>query len=178
MLPWEQKYKLKFKLHIMKKIILTTVILSAVLISCKETTNKEVSTSPVETLETTHEVDRGNEMVLNNAWVNEIELDNGKKWEANLETNEGVDKMMALINGTHPKTVEEFHQLASKLNDDKNVVVKKCNMEGPSHDNLHVFLHPLIEKIDALGKVSTIEKGVEISESIKENLDAYKNYFK
>ena len=114
---------------------------------------------------------------MGNAWVNEIKLNNGNKWEANLETTEGVDKMLNLVKSSDPKTVEDYHALASKLNEEKNYVVKKCTMEGPSHDNLHVFLHPLIEKIEALGKVSSTDEGAEVTASIKENLEGYYNYF-
>jgi hypothetical protein len=166
----------------MKKTILTTAIISALLIGCNETKNKEENTDTVETTEGIHEHEM-EEMAaethsMNNAWVNEIKLDNGSKWEANLETTEGVDKMLSLVKSSDTKTVEDFHALASKLNEDKNVVVKKCTMEGPSHDNLHVFLHPLIEKIEALGKVSTTEEGAEVTASIKENLEGYYEYFK
>jgi hypothetical protein len=165
----------------MKKTILITAIVSALLIGCNETKHKEVNTETVETTEGIHEHEM-EEMAaethtMNNAWVNEIRLDNGSKWEANLETTEGVDKMLKLVKSSDPKTVEDYHSLASKLNDDKNVVVKKCTMEGPSHDNLHVFLHPLIEKIEALGKVSTTDEGTEVTASIKENLEGYYNYF-
>ncbi len=165
----------------MNKTILITAIVSALLIGCNETKHKEVNTETVETTEGIHEHEM-EEMAaethtMNNAWVNEIRLDNGSKWEANLETTEGVDKMLKLVKSSDPKTVEDYHSLASKLNDDKNVVVKKCTMEGPSHDNLHVFLHPLIEKIEALGKVSTTDEGTEVTASIKENLEGYYNYF-
>ncbi|MGB3343005.1 MAG: hypothetical protein WBA61_03755 [Aequorivita sp.] len=166
----------------MKKTILTAAILSVFLIGCKDnkSTNSETS---VET-EMVHEHEADNErdhdhdgMALNNAWVNEIQLDNGSKWEANIETTEGVETMLQQIETSNPETVEDYHKLASKLNDEKNTVVKKCTMEGPSHDNLHVFLHPLIQKIEALGMVSTADEGSEIITSIKENLDAYYNYF-
>lgn len=165
----------------MKKVILTTAIISALLISCNETKQKEQSTETVETTEGVHEHEM-EEMAtgmhsMNNAWVNEIKLDNGSKWQANLETTEGVDKMLGLVKTSDLKTVEDYHTLASKLNEDKNVLVKKCTMEGPSHDNLHVFLHPLIEKIEALGKVSTTDEGSEVTASIKENLDGYYTYF-
>src|SRR5690606_40529319 len=73
--------------------------------------------------------------------------------------------MLNLVKTSDPKTVEDYHTLASKLNEDKNYVVKKCTMEGPSHDNLHVFLHPLIEKIEALGEVSTTDEGAKITRS-------------
>ena len=166
----------------MKKTILTAAIISSFLIGCNETKNKEENARIVEATEVTHE-HHGEEMAaemhpLNNAWVNEINLDNGNKWDANLETTQGVDKMLSLIKTSDAKTVEDYHTLASKLNEDKNVVVKKCTMEGPSHDNLHVFLHPLIEKIEALGKVSTVAEGSEVTASIKENLEAYYEYFK
>ncbi len=165
----------------MKKTILTTVIISALLISCNETKHKEESTDTVETTKGVHEHEMEEMSVemhsLNNAWVNEIKLDNGSKWQANTETTEGVDKMLNLVKSSDPKTVEDYHALASKLNEDKNFIVKKCTMEGPSHDNLHVFLHPLIEKIEALEKVSTTDEGAETAASIKENLEGYYNYF-
>ena len=165
----------------MKKTILTAAIISALLFSCNETKHKHESTDIVETTEGVHEHEM-EEMptethLMNNAWVNEIKLNDGSKWQANLETTEGVDKMLGLVKSSDPKTVEDFHALALKLNEDKNVVVKKCTMEGPSHDNLHVFLHPLIEKIEALGKVSTTDEGAEVTASIKENLEGYYNYF-
>ncbi len=166
----------------MKKTILSLAIVSAVLISCNETKHKEGRTDSVEATEEVHE-HQMEEMttekhVMNNEWVKEIKLDNGNKWQANIETTEGVNKMLSSVKSSEPKTVEDYHALASKLNDDKNVVVKKCTMEGPSHDNLHVFLHPLIEKIEALGKVSTPAEGAEVTASIKENLDGYYEYFK
>ncbi|MDX1364114.1 MAG: hypothetical protein R3243_07845 [Arenibacter latericius] len=163
----------------MKKTILTTVMIVALFISCKEIKEKSNTSTNVETTETIHEnVHQDNKMVLNNSWVNEIQLDGDNKWEANIETTEGVESMLGLIKENNPQTVEDYHQLASKLNDEKNFVVKECTMTGPSHDNLHVFLHPLIEKIDALGKVNSVENGKETIKRIKENLDEYYTYFK
>jgi hypothetical protein len=50
-------------------------------------------------------------------------------------------------------------------------------MKGPSHDNLHIFLLPLIDKISLLVETTSIQEGSEITESIIENLNAYENYF-
>lgn len=162
----------------MKKTILAAAIISAFLMSCNETKQKTENSETVEATEAVHE-HHGEEMTaINNDWVNEIKLDNGERWDANIETNEGVEKMQSLIQTSEKQSVEDYHALATDLNETKNFVVKKCTMEGPSHDNLHVFLHPLIEKIEALGKVSTVEEGSEITASIKENLDGYYKYFK
>lgn len=165
----------------MKKTILMAAILGTFLVGCNETKNKEEHLENTEVTETLHDEHIGeiaDAHGLDNSWVNEIELDNGNKWDANPETNEGVKKMMDILQNKEKKSVEDFHALASELNEVKNYVVKECTMKGPSHDNLHVFLHPLIEKIDALGKVTTVEKGVEITKSIEDNIRGYYNYFK
>ncbi|GGW41278.1 hypothetical protein [Arenibacter certesii] len=163
----------------MKKTILTTVMITALFINCKDSQDKSNVSTNVESTETIHEsVHEDDKMVLNNSWVTEIQLNSGNKWEANIETTEGVENMLELIKENNYKSVGDYHQLASKLNDEKNYVVKECTMTGPSHDNLHVFLHPLIKKIDALGNVNSVENGKVTIKSIKENLDGYYTYFK
>jgi len=51
-------------------------------------------------------------------------------------------------------------------------------MEGPSHDNLHVWLYPLIKKIEQLQKTETTNEGAKTLADIIENLNAYYTYFK
>lgn len=160
---------------------MTAALMGTFVIGCKDANQKK---DDLDTVENTEVIMPGHDQAitaesstLDNSWRDEIVLNDGKKWTANAETNEGVDKMLQLIKTENPETVEQYHTLASKLNDEKNYVVKKCTMEGPSHDNLHIFLHPLIEKIEALQAVSTVDEGADITASITENLDAYKNYF-
>ena len=165
----------------MKKTILMTAMLSALLLSCKD--NKTTSSAgegqhEQKTEKIAHHDHEGQAMVLSNAWMEEIQLDEGKKWEANLETTIGVDKMKEVIKTHNPETLEGFHKMAEELNRQKNYIVKECTMTGPSHDNLHVFLHPLIEKIDALLKAETVDDAKHLTISINDNVEAYYNYFK
>lgn len=165
----------------MRKTILTVAVLATVFVGCKDQ-NKTETAVETETVhehveDATHEVHEHDVFALDNSWVNEIELDNGEKWDANIETTEGVNNMLAYIDEIAPTTVAEYHELASKLNEEKNFVIKECTMEGPSHDNLHVFLHPLIDKIAALGKVSTADQGADVTKTIVDNLEAYTEYF-
>lgn len=163
----------------MKKTLFIASLLSIAFVGCKDSKQESVETA--DTIEATHDeihVSDPEINLLNNSWTAEMHLDEGRKWEANIETTQGVNNMLEIVDGTDPQTVEEYHTLAAKLNEEKNTVVRECTMEGPSHDNLHTFLHPLIEKIDALGKVATIEEGAELEVSIKENLDKYNDYFK
>ncbi len=166
----------------MKKTILTTAILSLLLVGCNDnkikTPDAAVDTDMIHDTSTSLHEEAHMGMTLDNSWINEIELDNGTKWEANEETNIGVKKMLTLIKEKDPQTVEDYHDMASELNEHKNYVVKECTMQGPSHDNLHVFLHPLIDKIAALGEVTTTQEGAELNESIRGNLEAYYTYFK
>jgi len=163
----------------MKKTILTLGLISALFSNCKEPNHKPSISEERETIEGLDEHDINNEQhTFENSWVNEITLDNGSKWSANTETTEGVAKMIELIKTNETTSVEDFHLLAKKLNEVKNVVVRECTMKGAPHDNLHIFLHPLIEKIEILSKVSTIADGNKVLASIKINLEQYYNYFK
>lgn len=147
----------------MKKIMLLFSLM-VLLISCKNETKSH-----------SENIDSD---VLKNEWVNEIRLDDGSRWLANAESTIGVKNMEKHIEQHKLESVEDYHALASELNSEKNYIVKECTMEGESHDNLHVFLHPLIEKIDALGKVESTEEGEKLVKSIEGNLSGYFDYFK
>ena len=104
-------------------------------------------------------------------------LNNGIKWQANKETNDGVMTMLTKINEAKTSTTADYKKLGDTLNDVKNTVVKECTMKGPSHDNLHVWLHPLIEKIEMLQKTENTEEGVYLISNIKKHLEGYYEYF-
>ncbi len=160
----------------MKKTTLIIVALS-LLMGCKETIKKnstEVKTK-VETIESVNHSTMSHEP--NETWVNEIMLNNGLKWSANTETTDGVREMLTLIKDNKTTTTDDYNHLAVALNNVKNTVVKECSMEGASHDNLHVWLHPLIDKIALLQKVENPEEGSQLISSIQEHLEAYYDYF-
>ena len=138
------------------------VLMLFALVSCKQ--NKKQEAAEVNDL-------------YSNSWTQEIKLDNGKKWQANSETNEGVLKMQNSIKDFSSNTLEGYYELAEKLNVDKNYVIKNCTMKGDSHDNLHVWLLPLIAKIDALSEANTIEEAAKLKQSIEENINEYADYF-
>lgn len=166
----------------MKKTLLSIAMMAFILSSCnnkkeeaviEETTQEQVEVVSHEDHDT-HQASS----VLNNDWMNEIQMDNGSQWAANIETTDGVNDMLKLISESKTETVEDYLGLANKLNERKNTLVKECTMEGPSHDNLHVFLHPLIEKINVLLETKTTEEGATALNSIEDNLNAYTTYFK
>jgi hypothetical protein len=141
--------------------------------NCKQTVKEDAN--PKETQLTNSKTDKVPQ--LNNDWVAEMALNNGIKWEANLETTFGVDAMGQLILETETRSIEDYRNLGNALNEIKNGIVQECTMTGASHDNLHVFLHPLIQKIELLQKTPTTDMGATIKESITGHLKSYYTYF-
>lgn len=158
----------------MNKIIIILIAASLLFTGCKDQSKESNSTKENEAELTEQHTER---KAFGNDWMQEIKMNNGVKWTANPETNEGVVRMQSVLTTSNPKELKDYHMVANVLNDEKNFVVKECTMKGPSHDNLHVWLHPLIEKIDALKEVKTLEEAQDIYKSIEENVNAYDYYF-
>lgn len=115
--------------------------------------------------------------LLNNNWETEIKLDETNKWTANDETTEGVNKMLDILENLNTNPDLDYTTLGKDLKGEINVVIQKCSMKGPSHDNLHVFLMPLIDKVDALQEARSIEENKALVESIFYHLKGYDRYF-
>lgn len=163
----------------MKHLIITMSLLA--LVSCKDSKNQETITKsdtveqPVEVTNEQHNDEASN--VYENTWKEEIIMNNDVKWQANAKTNVGVEKMQNSLKTQNTSTLEDYHKLAEQLNNDKNYVVKNCTMQGASHDNLHVWLLPLMAKIEALSETKTVEDAAKIKYSIEENINGYSDYF-
>jgi hypothetical protein len=155
----------------MKKAIFIILLIVTVVSSCKNT-EKQKETKNLKEAKQEHV-----EGVLNTQWTNDIVLNNGGKWEANIETTKGVEEMQELLKSQTTISLEDYHQLANKLNNTKNIVIKECTMKGESHDNLHIWLLPLMEKIKALSKTKTVEEASKSKHHITENINAYFDYF-
>lgn len=134
---------------------ISTIIISALLLftySCSTEKNKGEHSE--------HDGDQTTDEVL------AAQLDNGNKWVANIETTQGIQKMIQLIN-TNPTSLKE--NLLSEFTD----VLKKCTMKGESHEQLHHYLLPLKADIEKLSEAPSKEE----LEAIKSYLETYTNYF-
>lgn len=163
----------------MKHVIFTMGLLA--LVSCKDSKNEETTTKAnsvehsVEAIEKQPQEETSN--VYENAWMKEIQMDNGSKWQADSKTNQGVQELQNSMQAYSTTTLDDYHKLAEDLNTIKNTLIKECTMTGASHDNLHIWLHPLIEKIAALSKVENLDDAVKLKQSIGENINEYSTYF-
>ena len=155
----------------MKHSVIIILLIAAAFAGCKNTEKQNEAKSPKEVV---HEQESD---LLSTAWMGEMQLNENSKWDANSETTEGVAKMQELLKTQTTSSIEDYHQLANKLNEVKNNVVKECTMKGASHDNLHIWLYPLILKVEALSNTNDIKEASKLKQSIIENVAAYDIYF-
>ena len=104
-------------------------------------------------------------------------LDNGRKWQANRETTEGVNRMITLVNTLPAQaSLESYHRLGNELMEDYVYIVHYCAQMGENHEMVHAYLNPMQELIVPL-QVSGLEVCQAQILKIREHLDRYHTYF-
>ena len=148
------------------QIITFFIVIS--IIGCNETAENK-------TISTTEKQHISKEKL--SGWELDIALNDGAKWHANPATNESIEKMSELVGNTAPATPEAFRNLGKQLNQEKELLLKKCTMKGSAHNNLHIYLQPLMGRIGELQEVESVERGRLLTGEIEQHLEAYYNYF-
>ena len=106
-----------------------------------------------------------------------LDLNNGNLWSANIETTEGIGKMIGLVDSfSDTESVEAYSKLSKDLNTTLNTILKECTMEGEAHDNLHTYLFPMFEMIAGIGSTDLETCKINYNE-MKQQLSEYANYF-
>jgi cytochrome c2 len=121
---------------------------------------------------------KGMGMQGQNNWIQQMKLDGENKWDANIETTQGIEKLQDILAKDKSQSIDDFKNLEKELSDVMTTIFDKCTMKGASHDNLHTFLLPLIKKVDMLKEDNSVEQGKMISTRISEHLKEYKTFFK
>ena len=145
--------------------------------SCKNNPNKQNTGSQSKPDQVQVEEPSTKVAISHDAWNHRIQLDRGSKWQANAETTLGVSKMHKAMIEFKGRSVSDYRALGDKLNALKNTLVKECTMTGPSHDNLHIWLHPLIEKIEALQNIDSEASGAQMVQDVEQHLNGYYDFF-
>lgn len=135
------------------KLVLT--LLTLVLFACqqKENTKKVLVETPLEQAPATE--------------FPAVSLNEGKMWEANAETTEGIVKMYQMIDDFSIEE-ENSEALITELKAEFTMIFQKCTMTGEAHEQLHNYLLPLKVKIDKFSKESTAENLDDVKKYLKE----------
>lgn len=98
-----------------------------------------------------------------------VQLNNGKKWQANTETTQGIRNMQSLLNGATDNTAE----LGAQLENEFNLIFKNCTMTGDAHEQLHNYLLPMKDQLKQLKDGNSEAQRQEMQAYLK----TYDNYF-
>ena len=149
------------------KQIFILAITAAFLMSCK---NEVKTTNTEKTTEIEH-------VAIQEESSGAIALNNGEKWAVNEEMKPFVMKSEALLEAYIKSNGTDYKKLAQEIKEQNNLLIKSCTMEGPSHDELHKWLHPHLEIINKLEVMDNPEKGKVLVEELQESYQMYHQYF-
>ena len=150
----------------MKKVIVFGMSLM-LLWSCNNSTEKSTTHQETEN-HAEHRHDESSEA---------IELNNGEKWLVNEEMKPFVLKGEELVNAYIQNNQTDYKALAKQLKEQNNQLIKSCTMNGKSHDELHKWLHPHLEIVNALEEEKDAAKANEIVLQLQKSYQDYHQYF-
>ena len=107
-----------------------------------------------------------------------IELDGGEPWKVNLEMVPHIMAQEEALNEyiTSSK-IGRYQQLAEDLKKHNSKLISSCTMDGKSHEELHKWLHPHIELIEALKNAKTEDDAKTVIHNLEESFRTYNTYF-
>ncbi len=145
----------------MNPIKTITVAALVVILSSCNTKSKEEKPSSVQVEERQHSKSEA------------IELNNGAKWKVDAAMMLNIRAMENDVANFEKTNDKDYQALASKLKKNIDLLTSNCTMKGQAHDELHKWLLPFIDLVDAFAK----EKSTEQFAQIQQSLITFNNYF-
>ena len=149
------------------KQILIIAIGSALFFSCKNNTQSNPQEKIVQTEKNQKEALQSDELQLNS----------NAKWSVNEEMKPYVLQGEESVNTYLQTKNTEYISLAKQLKELNEKLIKSCTMDGPSHDELHKWLHPHLEMVATLESSPNADKAKEKVEKIANSYQTYHLYF-
>jgi hypothetical protein len=107
-----------------------------------------------------------------------LHLNNGKKWKANEETNASIARMFEIAKeDIEEGRISYYAAMGERLNIEKETLFKECTMKGEEHNQLHLYIVPLLDKFGSLEFVSNEDEAMILQKNILKDLNNYHNYF-
>ncbi|MBX2930717.1 MAG: hypothetical protein KF781_02080 [Chitinophagaceae bacterium] len=155
----------------MKKIIFLSLS-SLIIISCNNhNTEEPTSVQDTTTVTTMQEEEHTNED------AEAIVLDNGQKWKINEEMKPFILAMENIVDAYLKEQSKNYTFLAAQLKEKNTALIESCTMQGKSHDELHKWLHPHLERVKALEKAENEQQANDIATQIKQSFEVFYQYF-
>ncbi|MFC2088364.1 hypothetical protein ACFLSX_02095 [Calditrichota bacterium] len=105
-------------------------------------------------------------------------LNNDQKWQMDAHTRNSLKNIDSILIAKDQLTsTEDYKTLGNEINNELLSLIQDCTMEGPAHDQLHVFLgyfYPLVQDLKNENSVELYNKTLI---DIKNLLSEYHKYF-
>ena len=152
----------------MKKITILIPVISLFLFSCGNTSN-EKSKQQTETV--THEEHQ------HNAEIQNIELNNGEKWEVDANMITHIRNMENDVISFAKVEQKDYKSLSEKLQSNIDLLTSNCTMKGKAHDELHKWLLPYIDLVKELSEAKDETEAEKQFQNIQTSFTAFNQYF-
>ncbi len=107
-----------------------------------------------------------------------LHLNNGEKWGANIETTAGIERMLSIINEEiEDGRISLYAAMGQRLSIEMETIFAECTMEGDAHDQLHLYLIPLVEIVRDMEDVEKEDTAMILQKDILKHLNKYADFF-
>lgn len=106
-----------------------------------------------------------------------IELNNGEKWKADPEMVAHVEVIQIILEDFAPEGLGDYYPLAEVIDAELAALIKSCTMKGQGHDELHKWLLPVMQKVEALGKTEDPKMAEALVVELEEAMQEFHEYF-
>ena len=96
-----------------------------------------------------------------------IQLNDGKKWKIDANMMLHIRNMEKDVINFDKDNDKNYTLLVNKLKINIDLLTSNCTMEGKAHDELHKWLVPYIELVDAFSNEKLANQFTEIQHSFK-----------
>jgi phage shock protein A len=107
-------------------------------------------------------------------------LNNGVKWKADESTSRHVQMLRETLGGFSAgdsKLLEDYLNTGAALQKTIESLVQGCSMQGPDHDALHLWLEPLMQKVDKLKTAADLSQAVSSYEEVNSQVNLFEKFF-
>ena len=107
----------------------------------------------------------------------ELTLNDGKKWQADQHTREGMLGIRQAMTTKPVNSPDEMRDLGRDLQQRLKELVSGCTMTGEAHNQLHMFLEEFMPAADSLASQQDEDKARETLAEMHHLLERYYEHF-
>ena len=145
------------------KIVL--LCLSILTVSCKNNSDGKIET---EVSSVAQEHAHGDE---------EIQLNQGQKWKVDAEMLSIIRAMENDVASFKGSELAEYISLSEKLKNNIDLLTSNCTMKGQAHDELHKWLLPYIDLVNAFSEAKNGADTEKLFQDVKNSFVTFNQYF-